>query len=265
MNQKLPENKTLPENKQSADQKPSKLSNNLKILLSGNNPFFILTVACVVFALITVSVFKLAVRKGGDALFENYEKTRAEVIDDTRQEYYESSFANAEAQYHVKNIVGIDIENVRQIMNLEVLKVFDTEYILQDKKDNNEGITGWLKVKGTSIFTTDLQAAEFIVDNQREYVLVRVPGPKPSIPSIDYSTDPLILLIDEGKAKNYKFWNDWLDVKLKEASEQMNEEISNNQDYYRSARSSAELMISNLVLACNPQVENLKVEVEFTD
>ena len=84
-------------------------------------------------------------------------------------------------------------------------------------------------MKGTSVFTTDLRAAEFIVDNQREYVLVRVPGPKPSIPSIDYSTDPLILLIDEGKAKNYKFWNDWLDVKLKEASEQMNEEISNNQ------------------------------------
>ena len=50
-------------------------------------------------------------------------------------------------------------------------------YIIDDGTETESGTTSWLKVSGTGVFTVNLTAAEYVIDNERHYVLVRVLKP----------------------------------------------------------------------------------------
>lgn len=57
----------------------------------------------------------------------------------------------AEEKYHVSNRVSIYIGNLQEEQKLEVLKVNDVEFIIENKEDNKENIISWLEVPGKGL------------------------------------------------------------------------------------------------------------------
>lgn len=179
------------------------------------------------------------------------------------QRFYDTAFEQAEERYHVSNRAVISIGDVTRLTRLEVLTVSDSEFVIENESDNDQKITSWLEVQGIGVFTVDLQAAEFITDAQRQYVLVRVWKPELTNCTISSTGDHFW--------KN-GIWNDSIKVGVELSREQMREgrqlvedSIRRNRNFYDSALSAAESSIRSLVKSWNPDIPDLTVEIEFID
>lgn len=196
-----------------------------------------------------------------DSFLDTFENTR----NDTYTQYHDKAFSKSEAEHHVSNDVTISIRAVKEKSSLEVLRVSDVVYIITDGTDNESDTTSWLKVSGTGVFTVNLTAAEYVVDNERQHVLVRVP--KPVLDSSNISIDNFETLYF---AEN--IWRSDNSVKsgealarnqLSEAKQRIQEDFEVNEQYSKLAEASTESMLAALIKGINPEVENLQVEVEF--
>ena len=174
--------------------------------------------------------------------------------------------------------MSITIGNLREEQKLEVLKVSEVTYETPQPKDQGwfeelvTSITGifaadvvsWLEVPGNGVFTVNLQASEFIIDEERKYVLIRVPNPELTEFTIDYENVELLLFEEGGAFKNSaKYGVDKAIEQLQSAELTMMQKVNNNQEFYKRARESTEKMLVNLVTQLNPQLEDLVVKVEF--
>lgn len=192
-----------------------------------------------------------------------YEKARDAEEKTAYDKIYQTAYEYAEEKHHVSNRATISIGDVSKLSRLEVLRVSDSEFVIENAKDNDQNITSWLEVQGIGVFTVDLEAAEFIRDDVRQYVLVRVWKPELTNCTID----------EVGKC----LWrNDWRNDSVKEgvrltlqqigAGQQCIEKnIRQNRNFYDSAKDTAKRSIASLVKSWNPQIPDLTVEVEFVD
>lgn len=192
-----------------------------------------------------------------------YEKARDAEEKTAYDKIYQTAYEYAEEKNHVSNRATISIGDVTRLSRLEVLKVSDSEFVIEKAEDNAQNITSWLEVQGIGVFTVDLAAAEFIRDDVRQYVLVRVWKPELTNCTIN----------EVGKL----LWrNDWRNDSVKEGvrltlqqigkGQQLVEDaIRQNRDFYDSAKSAAKISITSLVKSWNPQIPDLTVEVEFMD
>lgn len=146
---------------------------------------------------------------------------------------------------------------------LEVLNVSDIEFIVQDKERSNGNITSWLEVPGEGTYVVNLQEAEFIIDNERMHVLVRVPEPELTNVRILYGKVDKILFKDDMFNGSYREGEELAMKQLNEADLLIKKEFAMNQNYYISAQNAARSTIECLVYKMNPGMDNLTVEVEF--
>lgn len=131
-------------------------------------------------------------------------------------------------------------------------------YIIQD-----EGTQSWLKATGTGVYTVNLAAGEYLIDDERRYVLVRIPQPDLSTVNLDetaslFFKDNIISFkssIGEGE--------DLARAQREEAQIKLREDIESDQTFCQNAEKSAKSLIESLVRKFNSQVEDLKVDVEF--
>lgn len=217
---------------------------------------------------------------GTGAAMDSFGAAKDEAAEEAYQFFYDKSYKAAEEAHHVSNNVSITIGDLREEQKLEVLKVSDVAYETPTPKDKGwldgmiESITGifdaevvsWLEVPGNGVFTVNLQAGEFIIDEARQYVLIRVPVPKLTEFAIDYENVELLLFEEGGAFKNSaKYGVDKAMEQLESAELTMMQNVNNNQEFYKRAMESAEKMLVNLVKQLNPQSPNLVVEVEFID
>lgn len=126
-----------------------------------------------------------------------------------------------------------------------------------------DGIEAWMEFYGDGVYTVDMKAGEFIIDSDRQYVLVRVPGPELTNCRITQA--------------NRLFWQDGvfdksisvgtdLAVEMRKAGyTKLNNYMKSNAQFYKSAKSSAQTVIANLVKGLNSELTDLVVEVEFFD
>lgn len=209
-------------------------------------------------AVIGVSLYFLFLKKPLD--MENaYNSGRQEAYD----KYFQVAFDYAEEKNHVSNYGIINIEDVREMSRLEVLKVSDTEFVIEDAEDNDQNITSWIEVRGIGIFTVDLTLAQFAADSSRGYVLVRIPWPELTECRVE----------ETGK----QLWkNDWKNDKigdgvrlsqaqLGEGQKLLEDSIRSSRRFYDAATESAEWMVQLLVRQWNPQIPDLVIKVEFAD
>jgi hypothetical protein len=213
---------------------------------------------------------------GTNAVKNSYTATKDEVAGKIYQDFYDSSYNAAEAAHHVSNAVSISIGSLREEQKLEVLKVSDVTYEVTKDEDSNliskvsNAIKGDLEtlyeIPGDGVFTVNLKAGDIAIDNERQYVLIRVPSPELSEFTIDFENVQL-LYFDKGGV-----FNNSAKVGVKDAMEHLQnaeltlrQEITSNQRFYQSAKDSAVNIITNLVRQLNPQLEDLTVEVEFID
>ena len=161
--------------------------------------------------------------------------------------------------------MSISVGTLRSEAELEVLEVFDVEYIIEDEENNEDGILSWLKVPGKGVYTVDLTAAEFIVDEERHYVLVRVPEPEMKDCTIVYNEVQQLLFKNKGFNESISIGEDAARKQLQEAYVRLEKNLGVDLNFYQSAELSAKRVITSLVKALNVKIPDLIVEVEFID
>lgn len=216
-------------------------------------------VAVAAMVIITIILGRGIINAGATAAMDSYtaayDTEKNEAYETIRQYFYDS----AESKYHVSNRVSISIGELKEEAKLEVLEVSDTEYIIVD-----EGINSWLEVPGKGTYIVDLQAAEFIVDDERGYVLVRAPYPELADVTVDFkNVKKLFFRDDKWHNESYSDGEDLARDQLSKADALIQREFESNEYYYKSAQEAAISSIICLVEQLNPDVEGLTVEVEF--
>ena len=223
----------------------------------------------VLFLIIMGSLFLLrhSITSGVSIAKKTFSDSYETAKTDTYQEYYNAAFEVAEAEHHVKNVVSINISGIKERSALEVLHVSDVVYIVEDGSGSPSGTVVWLKVPGSGVFTVDLTGAEFVVDNNRQHVLVRVSKPTLDMKNVtideenvetvyikEYVLDP-----DNSIKSGEKLAREMLD----QAKQSIIADFMSNEQYSKNAEAFAKSMLVTLVKGLNPDVENLQVDVEF--
>ena len=161
--------------------------------------------------------------------------------------------------------MSITFGSFREEAQLEVLEVYDVQYVIENEEDNEADIISWLEVPGKGIFTIDLKASEFIIDNERHYVLVRVPEPELTECTIIYKDVKRLLFKNDMFNESIGIGEDMAQKQLKDGYLLIEKSFGLNTQYYNSAVTVAESMIINLIKSLNTEVANLEVEVEFIE
>jgi hypothetical protein len=219
----------------------------------------------VVLAFLCVYLVRDTVKIGASALAENYSAAYASEKVTAYDEKYKGYFDAAEKEYHVRNEVSIYIGDLKEEEKLEVLKVRDVEFIIEDKGDNSGNMVSWLEVPGEGTFVVDIKASEFIIDNERHYVLVRVPYPELTNVMIDYAKVNKLLFKDKLFNGNYREGEELAKQQLNKADLLIKKEFKSNQNFFLSAQEAEKSMICNLVKQLNPDVPGLTVIVEYME
>lgn len=210
-------------------------------------------------------LFTDSIKVGADALRDSFDSAYENAKESSKESVKTYFYDNAEQKYHTSNVVNITVGDLKEVSNLEVLQVSAIECVVENASDNAENITSWLEVPGNSTFTVDLSAAEFLIDDYRHHILVRVPNPEISNVTIDYKNVNKLLFKND-------IFNDNIQIGEEKAKEQTTEamllikkEFLSNQYYFVTAKEAARSIISNRIMQWNSEIDDLVVEVEFYD
>ena len=220
--------------------------------------FFILLIA------LSGYILSQAFKVSTDNLVDTYNDTYKRVAEETEQKIYDKVFQTAEKKYHVSNEIKLSIDNVKELSKLEVLKVSDVEFIMHEQSDDK--FDAWVAIPGNGIYTIDMNMCDFLIDNERNIVVTRLPEPELTEIGVDHEHIEIYnhgsTIINNG---NYSDGTDIADADLKEGEKLIEEEFRNNQEYFRQAKVSAENFMINWIKSLNSDNEDLKVVVEFMD
>lgn len=230
-----------------------------KKLPSGLIPLALLLVMGAVTVCLLFGIVRVGAKAVQDSYFSAYEQDRLASYQAQYTKYYEK----AEQDYHVSNRVSINIGDMKETAALEVLTVSDIVYIIEESSANKNGITSWLEVPGRGIYVVDLRGAEFIVDNERAYILARVPSPEITHVEIDYANTQKLLFQNDILNDSYKVGEELAQKQFCAADVLIKKELASNQEFYFRAKETASSTISYLIKQWNPEVSNLAVEVAF--
>lgn len=237
----------------------------------------------IVLILIGVCVYLVvdAIKVGTKAATDSFVTAKGDAVDQVYNTFYDKSFMIAEKKHHVSNEISITLGPLKEKQKIEVLKVSEVNYTEPDEEPEGltfstvkNKVTGivkgkpklWLEVPGNGVFTVNLQVGEFIIDDDRQYVLIRIPNPELTEFTIDYENVKKLYFEEGGVLKNTaKIGVDEAMKQLQSAELTIMQEVNNNQEFYQRAMQSTEKILVNIVKQLNPQLPDLVVDVEFTD
>ena len=219
-------------------------------------------IVLIVAAVLLFACYQLVIIIGVSGFRENYSKAYDAQKNATYQEKYNTYKSSAEKIYHVSNRVSVYLGDLKEEEKLKVLHVSDIEYVIEDKDDNADNIISWLEVPGEGDFVVDLKAGEYIIDEERAHVLVRIPEPELENVAIDYRNVEKLLFKNDVWNESYKIGEDLARRQLVEAELLIKKEFSSNQNYYKNAEKAAKSTIETLIKQLNANVDNLTVDVE---
>ena len=235
-----------------------KFDNNIQKNGGKNRKFIFIGLAVLAIVIIVVccaNQFSKGVQAAKDS-FNSSMETRANEVRD-------KVVAAAAAEVHTSNDVAIVIGNLKDEAALEVLEVYNVAYIIEDAEDNESDIISWLEVPGKGVFTVDLKVSEFVVDNERNYVLARVPRPELTDCTIIYEKVNRLLFKNDAFNDSIGVGENLARQQLEDGYQRIKKSFVSNTKFYQSAQVSAENIIVNLIKSLNSEVKDLVVEVEF--
>lgn len=207
-----------------------------------------------------------------------YHSAKDTAKQETEESFYNAVFELSESAHHLSNDITIQIQGITEIRNLEVLNVFLTDYQIWPEQETSGGVLdivvdpligdaeAWIRFDGIGTFTVSLQNADFILDEQRKSVLVRVPSPVMERVLIQQDEDDVLYTSDAGLFNNASDTGQQLVLSLTQKAQQdMTAKARSNPEYYAQAKASAEKTITQLIKNLNPDLPDLIVEVEFID
>lgn len=202
------------------------------------------------------------VQVGANALSDGFQSVYENEKENVYGKYWQQAYDQAEKSYHASNRAIISIDSFSEIEKLEVLHATDTEYVITNGADNDNNITAWLEVTGHGIYTVNLEAAEYIVDDERSFIRIRVPYPELSSVGIDEKARPLYFDYGGFFGNNPNVGVDLAMDQIAEGKRMVSNYLSTGY-YMDAAKRAAVSTLESLVYRFNPDVENLRVEVEF--
>ena len=220
-----------------------------------------LLVLSAAFVIVGWILLESGVHTGAEQLMNSFTAAFNTEKNSAYEKSFTSAFERAKQRKHVSNRVQISVGDLQETQRLEVLRASDVEFITEDRDDNSGRVTAWLEVEGEGIFVVDLQAAEFVIDDERKSVLVRIPVPELTNVSITRTTRRLFA--DDIFNGSY---SEGVDLALKQRNAailQIEKALRSNQYVYGNAKDVSKSMLRNLVLRFNPDIKDLCVEVEF--
>ncbi|MBQ0041872.1 MAG: DUF4230 domain-containing protein [Lachnospiraceae bacterium] len=230
-----------------------------EIQAGDNKPLKVLLTAVIIIITIFVIILALGIVGAGAAELqksfeEQYATTKEEVSSDIYNTYYDA----AEKAYHTSNTGTIMLGDLEQSSELEVLKVSDIEYVIDEEADS----AAWVEIEGEGSFVVDLKRAEFIVDSDRKTVLVRLPEPK--LGNIDMKTPKKVFFATNGWGNgSFKEGTEKARRMLADGRVLIQKELLSNQRILQNAKEAATRIIENLIYVYNSDVNNLQVTIEF--
>ncbi|MEE1274365.1 MAG: hypothetical protein UHI81_07665, partial [Olegusella sp.] len=111
-------------------------------------------------------------------------------------------------------------------------------------------------------FTVNLKAGEYIIDEARQTVTIRLSEPVLKNFGVDYANIAL-LHYEDGSRTTESGGISQLRDNLRESEGRLRSNTVGNQYYYKRAEESARNMITTMVKQLNPDRPDLKVVVEF--
>ena len=221
---------------------------------------------CVAIAVLILAVvfgITSSIGKAVDAARAAYPVAISEAAEQVEGEFYNKGYDEGFTKNEVTNRAAISLDSLQMTSRLEVLEVHDVVFDIEKAEDNKDGIESWLEIPGKGVFTVDMRAAEFIIDENRGYVLVRIP--KPEFTELTLEKAEQLLCKNKGANDSIKDGTDIIDEQIKNGYIEIKNSFASNPIYFDSAKKSTVTMITNLVKALNPEVPGLTVEVEFMD
>lgn len=214
----------------------------------------------------------LTVVRGLNSLQQSYDNAKDETARRVSERYREAIYDAVEDRWHTSNRATISLGEIRERSELEVLTVDDVDYVVDPKSDDGNPVIEWfkelrnkkmwLRVSGNGVFTVNLSTGEYIVDEAREAVTIRLYKPVLKNFRVDYKNTE-ILYYENGFHKTEKEGIDQVQGEIRESVGRMRSNVVGNQDYYESAEDSARDMLTTMVKQLNPDHPNLQVIVEF--
>lgn len=224
-----------------------------------------LLIVLAVGVVICLFIYRNAINKSQEEAEKSFMSNKQETAEQVKDYIEDTVWKKTYESNKVENKVTISLESLKMENALEVLRVQDVQFIIEDKEDNDENITSWLKVPGSGVYTVDLTAAEFIIDNERKFVLVRIPKPELNYCEIDDNSVKPLFFKNDIMDDSYSEGEQLANKQLQEGSDQIKKSIGSNATYYQMAKKLAKQMITSLVKGLNGNIEGLTVEVEFID
>ncbi len=221
-------------------------------------------VKTIITVVLVAQVF-LALFAGAYFFKSGYESAKTNTSNKIRQDAYNTVYDLTEGANHTSNRATIELDGIKEKSDLEVLQISTSYLYTSDEADQAKNLTIWYKIPGTGTFTVDLQMTEFIVDAERNHVLVKAPLPaitkfrEEKAEQLEYQDDRFILhgSIQEGETIARKM--------LYNAHVEMMKSLETNTEYMDAAKTSAQKLITNIIKALNPSVTDLSVTVEFNE
>ena len=249
------------EQKQLPPTKPKKRKVKWPIFIIGILPWTFAIYQCQKTQILNIDTASKGLTAGMNA----YEKTKEQSADEVYQSYYDSSYHYAEKKNHVSNQTLITITKVEEINQLEVLEVSQNTVETESSENNASGTFTWLSMTGSAVYVVNLNTAEYVIDQQRSSVIVRIPKPTFEYRPIE-EVEELITNtkhhLQNGSIKEGETITQDL---IKKGNEEIRSELKANQENLPKAKESAVSLITSLVKQANPEIPNLQVIVEFMD
>lgn len=221
---------------------------------------FAIFAVCFVF----VSVFLMwqGIKKSSDSAKESFDVAFEKEKNEAYQLIYDHAFNRAEEKYHVTGRGTISVSGMRELETLEVMSVMNDEFIVLVQEDGDR--EAWYEATAEGVFTIDLSTAEYIVDNERQYVIVR--SPRPILTNVQVSNTECIFetskgLLHHGYTTGVQ---DAIEVENRVRAK-MQEEININFYLQEQVEKRAVTALQDLVKQFNPNVEDIHADVEFMD
>ncbi len=191
---------------------------------------------------------------------------------------YDHAYQQAMEEFGISGDVLIEVGRVQAISELEVLEINLSEYAI---RKNDEGNTVWLSIPVQGVYAVNLEQGEYLVDQARATVTVRLPDPQLTNMTLDYAHEEQLLFTADGvksdfieqfislfkddAGNSYADGRALYDAMHEEVYENARIKMNTDPDYLQTARTSAVQLVEQLVKQVNSDIPGLTVIVEFME
>ena len=232
-----------------------------------------------ILVLLILILTKDTIEVGTEAVKRSYQNAKDKASNEVYENFYAKGYEDGWDIYHVTNKAVIDVGQIQAETNLEVLTFYDVAYEVPQNNENDDLISKlanivksplqtWLEVPVKGTFVINLKMAEFVVDEARQYVLIRVLPPEIDDKTfgIDGQNVRLLYVEQGGVLKDdAKSGVEKIRGQLEDAERRIRLKIENDQSVCKSAKESTVKILTALVKKLNPDMPDLQVEIQFTD